>query len=241
MGPEKAMGPDRRGPARLPTPSSAVRVGLIVACGVLLTAAALWAGSNGPWVARPESTNTPELPDVTLPTFDPPTLPTIPAPLAPAPAPTWNPTPILYVLGAILLLALLLMAASMVRNRGEAAGVRKSAPKTIDVVEPAVPLVDPDRPFDAREAADYVIACWELLERHAGACGAGRRREQTPTEFVEALQSAYPVDARAAGELLALYQRARFDHVRLAPDTAARARICADAVLAAFGAARIPR
>jgi len=233
------MQPEKRRPTRLPTPSPAVRVGLIVVCGVLLTAAALWAGSNGPWVARPESTNTPELPDVDLPTFNPPTLPTIPPPSVQAPAPMWNPTPVLYVLGGVLLLALLLMAASMVRNRGAAAGVRKSAPRTVDVVEPTILPVDPDRPFDAREAADYVIACWELLERHAAARGSGRRREQTPTEFLEALQSAYPVDTRAAGELLALYQRARFDHVRLAPDTAARARICADAVLAAFGPAGI--
>ncbi len=139
----------------------------------------------------------------------------------------------LYVLGLVLLLVLLLVAAAMFRNRGRAAATRRRPPPAPEPtgVERLLPVPDADRQFDPREAADYVIACWEQLERQAAAGGQARRPEQTPTEFVEQLRAAYRIDAAAAAELLALYQRARFDDARLLPDTAPRARTCADVLL----------
>jgi len=217
---------------RSPGLSPGTRAGLLVAAGVVLVGAALWAGSNGRWTARPEggSTRTPELPSVSLPTL--PTLPTLPSvgSQPPAHSSTWDPSIILYVLGGVLLAALLVMVASTIRNRGETVGRRRVGAGATDDIEPSAPIPDPDRPFDSREAADYVIACWDQIERLAASFGAGRRREQTPTEFLDRLLSVYRIDSRVAGELLGLYQRARFDHVRLQADSATRARICADAI-----------
>ena len=213
-----------------------MRIGLLVVAGVVLTGAALWAGSNGPWTGRPEGSRT--LPSLTItpPTLTPPTLPTI-APRPPAAADGgsgFDPTIVLVVLGGILLVALLVMLASMMRNRSDGPAVKKRPRKDGPAIEPVPAVPDPARPFDTREAADYVIACWEQVEQRAAGRGKGRRREQTPTEFLETLRARYPMDERPGAELLALYQRARFDHVRLLPDTASRARVCADAVLAAI-------
>lgn len=222
---------------RLPMLAPAARVGLLVACGCLLTGAALWAGANGPWTARPVHPGNPTLPTLPdLPTL--PTLPTLPdrptvSPAAPTPS-GGDPSIALYLLGGVLLLALLLLAASMLRqsSTGDSRPRRKVAPP--DEAPPSVPAPDPDRPFDTREAADYVIACWEQVERHAAARGTARRREQTPTEFLAMVQARNPADPAPGAELLALYQRARFDHVALLPDTAVRGRRCADLVLTAL-------
>ncbi|MET3804969.1 hypothetical protein ABIB25_001965 [Nakamurella sp. UYEF19] len=218
-----------------PTPPPPVRVGLLVAAGVLLTGAALWAGSVGPWVKRPEDTSAPPtLPRITdLPTL--PTLPTIPPISAPkSGGSSFDPTVVLWVLLAVLVAALLLIAAAMLRNRGNGGSTRRRRKEVPDPVLPSAPLPDPDRPFDAREAADYVIACWEELEQRAAARGTPRRPEQTPTEFIEALQAVYQLENRATAELLGLYQRARFDHVRLLSDTAIRARACVDVLMTAL-------
>ncbi len=219
---------------RWPAPTPAVRAGLLAGSGLLLIGAAVWAGAVGPWTGRPQTrstmpdlptvTDTRSLPPVTLPTFAPPA----------APGGSWNPTIALYLLGAVLLVLLLLVVVSMLRNRGP---VPERARRAEPSGPPAVPtpvLPDPDRPFDAREAADYVIACWDELEHRAAVMGLGRHREQTPTEFLERLQDGRSLDRRAASELLGLYQRARFDHVRLAPDTAVRARAAADVLTAAL-------
>jgi len=219
---------------RLPVLPPAARVGLLVACGCLLTGAALWAGANGPWTARPVRSSTPTLPTLpTLPTVA--TLPTLPTMSPPDTTPSsWDPSIALYLLGGVLLLALLLLAASMLRQNSTADSRRRRKEIPPDEVPPSVPAPDPDRPFDTREAADYVIACWEQVERHAAARGSARRREQTPTEFLDLLQARNPADPAPGAELLALYQRARFDHVRLLPDTAVRARRCADLMLTAL-------
>ena len=218
-----------------PAPPPLARVGLLVLAGVLLTGVALWAGSVGPWVGRPVSTESPELPTITPPTFTVPTLPTYTPPPVDTGGSTFNLGIVLWVLAALLVVALLLMLAAYLRGRGEA-GTSSKRRRTVepDGPIPALPQPDPDRPFDTREAADYVIACWDQVEQRAAARSAGRRPEQTPTEFMEALLAGYPVDNSAAAELLGLYQRARFDHVRLLPDTAVRARTCADAVLVAL-------
>ena len=50
--------------------------------------------------------------------------------------------------------------------------------------------------------------------------------------FVTGTASYYRSEFGASTELLTLYQRARFDHVRLPPDTAVRARADTDVVLA---------
>lgn len=208
---------------------------MVVAAGVLLTGAAVWAGSVGPWVARPEGrAQPPALPRLTdLPT--PPPLPTIPPISAPRTGgSSFDPTVVLWVLLAALVLALLLIAVAMIRYRGSGGSVGRRVNATPDPVVPGTPMPDPDRPFDAREAADYVIACWEELEQRAAARGTPRRPEHTPTEFIESLQAVYQLDNRASAELLGLYQRARFDHVRLLPDTAFRARACVDVLTSAL-------
>ncbi|SDP03323.1 protein of unknown function [Nakamurella panacisegetis] len=227
--------------SRRPTPTAPVRVGLLVATGVLLTGAALWAGANGPWTGRPERTRSEPTDLPTLPTFTPPTLPTR-APVNPrtGTGSSFDPTIVLLILGGVLLVALVLMAGSMIRNRSDGAGPKRPKSPVRDEVIPSPSQPDPARPFDTREAADYVIASWEQVERQAGATGFGRGPAQTPTEFLDALRAAYPMDERACAELLALYQRARFDHVRLRPDTAARARACADIVLGAITASWSP-
>jgi hypothetical protein len=225
---------------RWPAPAPLARAGLIVAAGVLLAGAALWAGSLGPWIGRPHTASAPaDLPSIAPPTFTPPPVRNVdPAAAAPG-AGSFDPTVVLLVLGGILLVAVVLIAASMVRNRTAPAASRKRAVEPADDVRPTPVAPDPARAFDPREAADYVIACWDQLERQAAARGTGRRPEQTPTEFIQALRSFGPVDERAAAELLSLYQRARFDHVRLLPDTAIRARAGADALLAALGAGAV--
>ncbi len=217
---------------RWPTPSPGVRIGLLAAVGVVLIGAALWAGSVGPWVGRPVGTQGQmDLPTVTnFPT--PPTLPTLPPRPPDATGSSWDPSVVLYALGFVLVLALVLMVAAMFRNRGRNVMAKRTVTAEPDKVDRLLPTPDPDRPFDAREAADYVIACWEQVEQRAATRGRGRRAEQTPTEFLDGLRDAYPIEIDASTELLGLYQRARFDHVRLMPDTAVRARRCADVVLA---------
>lgn len=216
------------------TPSPGVRAGLIAGSGILLIGAAVWAGAVGPWTGRaPSPAADPSLPTpATLPTLPPMTLPSLDPPAASGGS--WDPTVVLYLLGGVLLVLLLLVAVSMLRNRGP-------VPERIRRPEPGPPpapptpeMPDPDRPFDAREAADYVIACWDELEHRAAGMGLGRHREQTPTEFLDRLQDGRSLDRRAATELLGLYQRARFDHVRLAPDTAVRARAATDVLTAAL-------
>lgn len=224
-----------------PTLSPGVRVGLLAGSGLLLVGAAVLAGRVGPWTGRQQSPQ--QLPD--LPTLTAaPTLPTVTLPST-EPATTsgggWDPTILLYLLGAALVVLLLLVLGSMLRNRGPApARVPRPSPAgTPPVATPALP--DPDRPFDTREAADYVIACWDELEHRADAIGVGRHREQTPTEFLERLQDGRALDPRAATELLGLYQRARFDSARLAPDTAVRARACSDVLAATLAGSRAAR
>lgn len=214
--------------------SPGVRVGLLAGSGILLIGAAVWAGRLGPWTGRPRSPEQiPAFPTVTVA----PTLPTVVLPSMEPSTPSgggWDPMILLYLLGGILVVLLLLILVSMLRNRGPApTRVARTAPSGIaPVALPALP--DPDRPFDAREAADYVIACWDELEHRAAAIGVGRHRQQTPTEFLDRLKDGRALDARAATELLGLYQRARFDHIRLAPDTAVRARACTDVLTAAL-------
>ena len=225
--------PGRAG-GRWPTPTPAVRVGLLAGSGIVLIGAAVWAGAVGPWTGRPRSSpGLSDPPTVTrVPTS--PTLPTLPTASGSPPGGGWNPTILLYLLGGVLLVLLLLVVVSMLRNRGPVpTRTRRPEPAAPPVVAAAV-LPDPDRPFDAREAADYVIACWDELEHRAASMGLGRHPQQTPTEFLDRLQDGRALDGQAAAELLALYQRARFDHVRLAPDTAVRARACTDALTAAL-------
>lgn len=221
---------------RWPELTPGARAGLLAGAGVLLVGAAVWAGAVGPWTGRPQGTReVPELPSVTS-VPPPPTrvLPTIP-PATGSPG-SWDPTILLYLLGAVLLVLLLLVVISFLRNRGPAPSRAPRPPTGEPPIVPAAVPPDPDRPFDAREAADYVIACWDELEHRAAAMGLGRHREQTPTEFLDRLQDGRSLDATAAAELLGLYQRARFDHVRLAPDTAVRARAATDVLTAAIAA-----
>lgn len=236
-------GPVSGGPieagGRWPSPSPGARAALLAGSGILLIGAAVWAGAVGPWTGRaPTPPSDRSLPSLTsLPTLPPVTLPTVVAPAASGGS--WNPALLLYLLGGVLVVLLLLVAASMLRNRGPApARIRRPEPGA-PPAPPTPEMPDPDRPFDAREAADYVIACWDELEHRAASMGLGRHREQTPTEFLDALQEGRSLDRRAATELLGLYQRARFDHVRLAPDTAARARAATDVLTAALSGSRV--
>lgn len=213
-----------------------VRIGLIVAAGALLIGAVLWAGSVGPWIGRPRGSTT----DSDLPRYTPPvvTLRTpakLDPPVTASAGGSFDPTIVLLVLGAILLVALLLIAVFLIRHRVPGRPAPRAAAARDNHVQPAPEAPDPTRAFDPRQAADYVIACWDQLEQQAAGRGNGRRPEQTPTEFLAALGSTYPLEHRAGAELLALYQRARFDHVRLLPDTAIRARACADTLLGALG------
>ena len=89
---------------------------------------------------------------------------------------------------------------------------------------PPAPAATAERTFDSRAAADYVIACWDELERAGALIGYGRRPEQTPTEFLDRLTGARTLDVRVGRALLSMYQRARFDHQALAPDTVAQAQ-----------------
>lgn len=224
---------------RWPVLSPLARIGLLTAAGAVLVGAALWAGSVGPWVGRPLAPAGPQvLPTVT----DVPTLPTLP-PLPPAHSnpsgSSWDPSVVLYVLGGVLFLALLLIAGSMIRNRTRGSAPKRPVVPKSDEVERSVSMPDPDREFDAREAADYVIACWEQVEQRARVRGHARRPEQTPTEFIDGLQVAFPIEHWASAQLLALYQRARFDHVRLQADTAGKARGCLDVVLAGLATAGV--
>ncbi len=222
-------------------PPPLMRVGLLVTSAVLLIASALWAGSVGPWIARPQGARPPTQRPTSIYLTNLPTLPAITPSAPPATAgSSWNPSIVLYALGAVLLVALLLIAAAMIRTGGGPPPTGRPSPEP-DPVTPTGPMPDQDRPFDAREAADYVIARWDELEHQAAARGAGRRREQTPTEFIRVLGLIYPLDDSAAAELLGLYQRARFDHVRLLPDTAVRARVCADTVVAVVTSSPVAR
>lgn len=221
---------------RWPELTPGARAGLLAGAGLLLVGAAVWAGAVGPWTGRPQtSREAPELPSVTsVPTLPTRVLPTMPE--TTGSSSSWDPTILLYLLGAVLVLLLLLVVVSFLRNRGPAPARAPRPPTGEPPAVTAAVLPDMDRPFDAREAADYVIACWDELEHRAAAMGLGRHREQTPTEFLERLQDGRPLDSRAATELLGLYQRARFDHVRLAPDTAVRARAATDVLTAALTA-----
>lgn len=227
---------------RRPGPTPMVRLGILLAAGVALAGAAWWAGSLGPWTDRPETGAARALPrdlsTLDLSTLDLPTLapvkPVDPPAATPAGGSFNNSTVVLLIVGAILLLAVLVIAAYLIRHRVRLASGEKSAAPPDDEVQAAPVVADPNRSFDPKPAAEYVISCWHQVEQRALGCGAGRRPEQTPTEFIQALKSIYPLEERAAVELLALYQRARFDHVRLLPDTAVRARASADKLLSAL-------
>lgn len=214
------------------------RVGILLASGAALAGVAWWARSVGPWTGRPDTTSVRALPTFDVPTFNPPAPKPVDPPAAAPAVGSFDPTVVLLIVGGIFLLALVLLAASVIHNRVPTISGSKQAARPDDEVQSAPVVADPDRSFDPRQAADYVIACWDQVEQRALGRGVGRRPEQTPTEFIEALKSTYPVDDRAAAELLALYQRARFDHVALRPDTALRAAAAAADLLAALGMVR---
>ncbi len=76
----------------------------------------------------------------------------------------------------------------------------------------------------ARTSSDAVIACWLGLEEAAARTGTVRAAWQTPSEFTTTLLITHDADPAACGELLDLYQRARFGHEHLGPqDTTAAA------------------
>lgn len=223
---------------RWPAPSPLVRVGVLVASGLLLAGIALWAGSVGPWIGRPRSDSPREAPTFAPPTIHPPPVRPVDPPPAASTGSSFDPTIVLLVLGGILLVGLMVIAVILIRNRVPAAPRRTPVVPPSDEVRPAPVAPDQARPFDTRRAADYVIARWDHVEQVARGRGSGRRPEQTPTEFMDALKATYPLDDGAAAELLTLYQRARFDHVMLRPDTAARAGAAAEHLLGALLLAR---
>ncbi|MFP5346324.1 MAG: DUF4129 domain-containing protein [Actinomycetes bacterium] len=69
-----------------------------------------------------------------------------------------------------------------------------------------------------------MILCWLALEEAASRTGHRRSDSQTPTEFTSEILDARRADPAATGELLSLYQRARFGTRPLPPDSVERAR-----------------
>ena len=224
---------------RWATPTVLLRVGVLVACGVLLVGAALWAGQVGPWTAAAEPAGYAGRADIHR--------------RAHSGRSTDEPAPVVRfrclrmgpqrcavcARGGAAGRARVDGGGDAPRPRWDSVGARDVGPPPGDRVEGTPPEPDPSRPFDARAAADYVIGCWEVLERRAAALGRPRRPEATPTEYVQVLRGSYPLPADAAAELLGLYQRARFDHQRLQPDTAVRAWACLQRLLAELDRARV--
>lgn len=114
-------------------------------------------------------------------------------------------------------------------------------------------LTDP-RSFQARAAADDIIASWSAVEKAVAQWGYTRKAWTTPTEFLAELTAEFgnPVMTFAADSsvgtpvltelrevnlttgaqvLLHFYHRARFDTARLAPGAATAARTAARLVL----------
>jgi hypothetical protein len=216
------------------------------ASAVLLIGVALIAGGVGPWTARPLTNRSPDTRPVTVPTI---TLPTrtragaSPEGEAP-PALKWG---LQVLLIAVFAFAVTLLARFLYRKfteltseREESVGGREQLPATVGLAQPQPPPVrnrESGRDFDPRAAADAIISCWLWVETAAAAAGSGRRKADTPTEFLHrfvgrrqessvASESAARTWA-AAEVLLPLYQRARFDRVALTEDAAVCARAAA--------------
>ena len=82
----------------------------------------------------------------------------------------------------------------------------------------------------ARTSSDAVIACWLGLEEAAARTGTVRAAWQTPSEFTTTLLITHDADPAACGELLDLYQRARFGHEHLGPEDTTAAATALDRI-----------
>ncbi|MTD14177.1 DUF4129 domain-containing protein [Nakamurella sp. YIM 132087] len=207
-----------------------LRIILIGLSAVVLVGIAWGAAGVGPWIGREPGTELPPIP-TDLPDFTPPSLPDVD--LAPPPAAigsgwlVW----VLIGLGAVLLVALVVMLFFWRRDRAGRHAVDRDDDDLVGL--PAPPAAH--LPFDARAAADHVIACWLWVEAGARAAGLPRGPQQTPTEFLDALRAAVPMPP-GADDLLPLYHRARFDLHTLAPDSAATAQRAAEQIRGALAA-----
>lgn len=214
------------------------------ASAVLLIGVALIAGGVGPWTARPLTNRSPDTRPVTVPSI---TLPTrtragASAEVEAPPALKWG---LQVLLIAVFAFAVTLLARFLYRKfteltseREESVGGREQLPATVGLAQPPpVRNRESGRDFDPRAAADAIISCWLWVETAAAAAGSGRRKADTPTEFLHqfvgrrqesSTASESAARTRAAAEvLLPLYQRARFDQVALTEDAAVRARAAA--------------
>lgn len=236
-----------------PGPSApTLRVLAFAAASVLLIGIALIAGGVGPWTARPiessrprDTPSPPQLSPISRPSGQAGPQNTEPVALA------WGVRLVLFILAGLVLLAIAWWVLQKVLSlrSGRNAGLHGERLDTMHTAPPPPPPVEGEsgRNFDPRAAADAIISCWLWVEKAAEAGVFARREQDTPTEFlqrfVEHNTGAEPADAAgtrrpvsdAAGVLLPLYQRARFDHVALTPDAAVRARQAAQVLCEVAG------
>ncbi len=207
------------------------RIALLTVCAGVLIAIAFAAVGVGPWVGRTPGTRT--MPVPTLDLTDSPELPDLPdlprVDVSPVSAGwlIW----VLIAMGVVLVAALAVMVVFWLRGRRSGRHLDDEPEDEMRVPTPPPAHL----PFDARAAADHVIACWQWVEAGARSAGLPRGPEQTPTEFLDRLGAAASVPRSAADELLWLYHRARFDIGQLDPSSADRAHLTAGQIRAAVG------
>ena len=148
----------------------------------------------------------------------------------------------LVIVLVLILLAVLIMLAGVVRNRRRTRvwagivdtdeGLDTSLPTRLRdaVARAGAGLAASERA--GGPPGDAVVAAWLTLEQAAAREGTGRAPHQTPTEFTAVLLGEYTSDETALAELRGLYQRARFGTAPLTDDDVRRAREALDRVLA---------
>lgn len=230
-------------PPRRPVPA-ATAVLTVAVVAVVATVVVLIAGLAGPLVAHPPTVAPEPPPALAGPTLPPVSTSTPPPRQQEPPSVDWL-WWALAVLGGLIVLALVAWLIRALRRParpapgavGTAPGPRLDAVIGALAEQPTVDLGD-ERTFDARRAADDIIASWSAVERAAAIIGRPRPGASTPTEFLASL-TAECGDPRldsgrsAAEVLLTLYHHARFDTAVLAPGSATDARTAARTLLGA--------
>lgn len=219
------------GETRRGGPSALVRVAWLAASTLALAGAALLAADLGRWTARPSSPGggsyTP--PERSLPSLREATATPVSADRPPKATDDGSSTGIRVLLIAVAILALLLIGRWLFHRIREAQLRRTEGNLTapaLSLTPAQPPPLAPEaagREFDPRAAADAIISCWVWLEDFQADQGRARLPHETPTEYLQRIESGAELSPSAT-TLLALYQRARFDHVALSEDAALQAR-----------------
>lgn len=144
--------------------------------------------------------------------------------------PSWLPTALWILLGAVIVVVVLLVVRRLLEMRDGSGprGPRADVSGQVALAGEAPDLAEPiaqawQRLRSTAPPRDAVVAAWVALEEGAAAHGAGRAASETPTEFTRYVLSTTRVDPDAVASLRACYLAARFAPDPVHPEDVERA------------------